>query len=72
MRQFLPWLTGREPPPPARDEIEIDRADLLTRREQDAAFCAAMARAVRERRESPPMLGIDTRPGTRSPIVMAR
>jgi len=34
---------------------------------QNDKFCAAMKRAVAAGLESPPMIGIDTRPGTKAP-----
>jgi len=55
--------------PPPEDS---DRHEHRTRIEQDEAFCEAMARAVKQKRESPPMLGIDTRPGTRDPRTIMR
>jgi predicted nucleic acid-binding protein len=53
-------------------EPELDKAELRSRREQDIAFVDAMHRAVARRLEHPPMVGVDTRPGTRNPITMVR
>ena len=53
-------------------EPESDRVELRSLWAQDRAFCDAMLRAVNAGRETPPMLGVDTRPGTRSPITMVR
>ena len=41
-------------------------------RRQDRDFCERMLAAAGADREHPPMLGIDTRPGTRNPIVLMR
>jgi hypothetical protein len=41
--------------------------DNRTRRAQDEDFCDAMAQAWRLGLEKPPMIGVDTRPGTRNP-----
>jgi hypothetical protein len=51
---------------------EADDPERHSRWAQDENFCHAMRRAVLRRQEHPPMVGIDTRPGTRNPIVLAR
>jgi hypothetical protein len=49
-----------------------DRVELQSIWTQDRKFCDAMLRAIHAGHETPPMLGVDTRPGTRSPITMVR
>jgi hypothetical protein len=51
---------------------ELDKVERRTRRDQDQAFCDAMLKAVWAGLEHPPMLGIDTRPGTTRPVTMVR
>ena len=56
----------------AEPEPELDKTELRSRRLQNIAFVDAMHRAVARRLEHPPMLGVDTRPGTRNPVTLAR
>ena len=53
-------------------EPELDKTELRSRREQDERFVDAMHRAVARRLEHPPMLGVDTRPGTQRPVTICR
>ena len=46
-------------------------ANNLARKEQDEAFCDALADAWRKGLEHPPMIGVDTRPGTQHPRLIA-
>ena len=77
MIQFLPWLHGRETLTVKPQQIDpslsdSEKCEHRTRIEQDEAFCRAMARTVAAGWEHPPMLGIDTRPGTSRPQIMTR
>lgn len=49
---------------------EHDKDERRCKRNQDAAFCAAMLRAVEQEQEHPPMIGVDARPGTRQPKLV--
>jgi len=53
-------------------DSDLDRHERRTRLEQDEAFCDLMRWAVAQGLEHPPMIGIDTRPGTSKPIVLSR
>ena len=53
-------------------ESEPDQDERRSRWAQDEAFVRAMKRAVAQGLEHPPMVGIDTRPGTSKPIVLSR
>jgi len=53
-------------------EPELDKTELRSLRLQDMAFCDLMRWAVAQGLEHPPMLGVDTRPGTSRPVTLAR
>jgi len=54
------------------DVSDSEKLELQSRRSQDENFCEALIRAVRDGLEHPPMIGVDTTPGTQRPITLAR
>jgi len=54
------------------DVSDSEKLELQSRRDQDEHFCEAMARAIRDGLEHPPMIGMDTTPGTSRPVTICR
>jgi hypothetical protein len=61
----MPKGPGQAPPESGDQWI-----DNRSRKAQDEAFCDALDRAWRLGLERPPMIGVDTRPGTRNPMMV--
>jgi len=54
------------------DVSDSEKLELQSRRMQDENFCEALIRAVRDGLEHPPMIGMDTTPGTSRPVTICR
>ena len=52
------------------DVSDSEKLELQSRRCQDENFCEALIRAVRDGLEHPPMIGMDTTPGTSRPVIL--
>jgi len=52
------------------DVSDSEKHERRTRIEQDENFCEALIRAARDGLEHPPMIGVDTAPGTSRPVVL--